>query len=432
MKEIRMCRQSIFRGWIIFLFISSSCTPLLEEVIDENGVVISKPYIWRTELGLANNQSSSDNSIGGEFDKAVIHEGKMLFAGNEDSQGILENGHIAALDIETGDIIWKWNDFIEPDYAARLDTYYYEHYFSMRIGSRRYVIDLRDGNTLWKEKGDMLFRHNPYGIGYLHFGNGKYYETSEQGQEIRFERGYVCRIDRQDAPNFFLEPPYDKRFPYGFYNSIGKIQDMIPLLTPNDILIVVYYTNYVEENKRNSYLGLYNFTKRRWIYNQVFIGDGGGGVAEVSNDKVYSINEKKIKCHKLETGEKLWETNISKQAGGVDVILAERKLIGISSDSFLYGIDIESGRIEYEKVLANSGPLNYHNGIVYFVGLGDLYALEASTGKVLWQIESPDLELSRFYSFKSDQVGIVEDKNGGKAKILVSSYKSAFCYEAIR
>jgi outer membrane protein assembly factor BamB len=74
------------------------------------------------------------------------------------------------------------------------------------------------------------------------------------------------------------------------------------------------------------------------------------------------------------------------------------------------------------------------NGVVYFTGGGDglLHAVEIETGKHLWRLQSPDLKHNRGAWFKEVVRTIPADAEGEKGKVIVSSYLSAFCYEAAR
>ncbi len=78
--------------------------------------------------------------------------------------------------------------------------------------------------------------------------------------------------------------------------------------------------------------------------------------------------------------------------------------------------------------------MSYLDGIVYFVGGGDglLHAVEVETGRHVWRLHSPDLEENNGAWFKGDIRVLSSFGEGTKGKVIVSSYLSAFCYEAAR
>ena len=65
-------------------------------------------------------------------------------------------------------------------------------------------------------------------------------------------------------------------------------------------------------------------------------------------------------------------------------------------------------------------------------GDGLLHAVEVATGKHLWRLQSPDQKGNRGAFFKRDVRVVPAEGEGEKGKVLVSSYLSAFCYEAAR
>jgi outer membrane protein assembly factor BamB len=68
---------------------------------------------------------------------------------------------------------------------------------------------------------------------------------------------------------------------------------------------------------------------------------------------------------------------------------------------------------------------------VYYTANRELRAVEASTGKLLWRIESPDRRKNDSAVFKGF-VAAVAGKGGQKGRVYAHTGLNAYCYEAIR
>ncbi len=202
--------------------------------------------------------------------------------------------------------------------------------------------------------------------------------------------------------------------------------------------MIMTYGNELSDWKNDNFLGLYNLTRRDWVYvdkpitrNSIF---GAGTIRfSESKDRVYLQASKKLMCYETATAKKVWEQSFSE--GFSDIIIVENKVIANSDNNYLYALDTRTGRqLWEERSSGTSSPLAYLDGVVYFTGGGDglLHAVEVDTGKHLWRIQSPDLEKNSRAWFKRHVAVVPATEAGQKGKVLTSSYLSAFCYEAAR
>ena len=162
---------------------------------------------------------------------------------------------------------------------------------------------------------------------------------------------------------------------------------------------------------------------------------GPNGPDLVLGTKVFVAPTTSIIAYEGKTGEELWSTSFPDGFTFSGYIAADGKILANCEDTYLYALDAETGReLWQEKSSGTSSKMLAHNGVVYFVGGGDglLHAVEIETGRHLWKIRSPHLELNSGAWFMR-KVNIVPSEIAGeKATVVVSSYIGAFGYEAAR
>ena len=109
------------------------------------------------------------------------------------------------------------------------------------------------------------------------------------------------------------------------------------------------------------------------------------------------------------------------------------KIISTTQDRITHCIDPNTGNELWSLTTSgNPGIVRELNGIAYFVGgNGKLFAIDVAAGKILWQLDSPDVKTNS-NAFWQEGVRIVPGTNGQKGKVIVSSYLNGYCYEAIR
>ena len=161
----------------------------------------------------------------------------------------------------------------------------------------------------------------------------------------------------------------------------------------------------------------------------------GSGTPIIYEDKVYFSPDQSIICLNLYTGKRLWKKDFPNGFTFSGFIIADGTLLANSEDTYLYALDPDTGQqLWKEKSSGTSSKMSHLNGVVYFVGGGDglLHAVDIATGKHLWRIHSPDLEVNSGAWFKPRVSVLPAEREGEKGKVITSSYLSAFCYEAAR
>ena len=149
---------------------------------------------------------------------------------------------------------------------------------------------------------------------------------------------------------------------------------------------------------------------------------------------MYCATGRGLACYDPLTGEPIWSASFPQGFGSSGFIIADNKLIANCEDTFTYCLDPLTGRqLWQEKSSGTSTPISYLNGVVYFSGGGDgrLHAIDATTGKHLWRVKSPDEVVNPGAWFYGVCVAVA-GKEGSKGRVIVTTGLNAYGYEAIR
>ena len=129
-----MRKLIMFIGLVLVL---SSCEKDTSVKTITNLNVLWTPEVSDGSTGITNQGSAS-----------IVYQDNIFYAG-------VENGKQAyyMVDGESGEVLWKWNDFIGEQTAMNpVKVYQYQHYLILQKSYTTYCIDLSDGTTAWKKQ----------------------------------------------------------------------------------------------------------------------------------------------------------------------------------------------------------------------------------------------------------------------------------------
>ena len=402
-----------------------------DESKDKDGIVISKIPIWTS-------QTTDDDSLAINvlFKKALIYNNSIVVRVRNNKKE-----SVRLLDVDDGIKKWEWSDFTEwqgyskDSYCLLGNKLIWQFYYN------NYCIDLNTGNTLWKNNFEENYDNRCSGIDNFFTVS----HLTNRNKPPLENGGNIVVLDAATGkPIEFFKPKYDTlgKAPfeqYGWsYNGYG-----VPFLKNNEKYILVKFNDppNLVPNTAREYLGLYNFSKKAWVYEKQRLKNNDAGsktphAPYLYNEKAYSGCDGAIVCHDLMTGNKLWETTIKAGAyyQSAGLLVDNGRVYANSDGGQLVCLDANSGAVKWDiRSSGSSTALSYLNGVVYFVGGGDgkLHAVDAETGDYLWKIESPDKDKNKWAIFWG-MCGVVPGKGSEKGKIVVTTGLNAYCYEAIR
>ncbi len=390
---------------------------------DDTGAIIKKPYIWKSPL--TNNQWIWSGAI-----QLPIFEEKYFTATHFEA-----NAKLAALDIFTGETVWEWNDYLGRDKdTIFLDLtwpYRYENILIFQKGPRSYCIDLTTGQTVWKIEASQGFAT------YLTGTKTEFLSQGYNGDTM----GYRYYVDY--LGDIYSGTKYPLPHPDNF-ELIPNNSAQLATATNGGVLFEVNNKKYLLSGYAKSaenwnvlpFLGLYNRTDDKWEYTEKQILPKHW-THSISNFPIISENivvtsvGNHICANELWTGDSIWAYDCGGNFDYGGFLVHEGCIYAMAEAKALYCLDLHTGTVnwkqDYDGLGTTSRMMSHLNGVLYFSsgGSGTLMAVDMATGKIIWNLESPDDE-----SFK--EVAIYPGKDGKKPLILTATYQNAYCYEAVR
>ncbi len=420
--------KNLFYILIIIFFSSCKKDEIPETIIDTNGVITKLPFLWKTSL-------TDGGYIAMGVAPSITYNDKILMGTFKE-----QKCDIALLDVNSGTKIWQTLFYPDQYYASISRAYQYENLLVSDSYSEGFQCrNLDNGHLKWKIiTGGWFDGYKLTGIDNLFFVCGK---SATNYDPFYLWAGWVGNAETGEMSEFltpiFSETADTVNFNYYGSRIVGGIENIVPLKTESgEILLLINTHETLQSEYGEYYFSLYNFTKKEFVYCDKKLSASNHGMPQIVDNKIYFTLYKEVCCYDLNSGEKLWGRTYAGGFGSNFIVVNNQLITSevIFDESFLINLNSENGNQNWSiSTVQNLSPLRYLNGVIYFVPLSDakLHAYEASTGKELWRIESPDYAHDSGAFFKPECT-VVPGKNGEKGKVIVSSYLNGFCYEAAR
>ena len=414
-----------FFSILIFFLYSCGVERENEEVIkqiNDMGVVIATPYIWKTSL---HEKEPTSNS---RIKHPIVYNDNILVPTTNGEN----NRSISLMSSKDGKILWNWNNLFGEGsgYVDIAFHYQYKNLLTYQRGSRSYCINLDNGTSKWRNIRDRSFDVRINGFGQYYF---TYAGTINSDG---YEAGVAFKGDMQTGiiseylmPNFTYEHP-----------DWGRGITHIVQVPDRENLLLVNYGEMLPDWINQTYFGLYDVDLQEWIWDKILVSPPARETyayypPQILNNKIYAAVACAIVCHDLTSGKQLWKRNFTNDFMFSGFIIEDGRIIANNEDLFTVCLDPETGNELWRVATAGtSGRMSYLNGVVYFVGgsVPRLFAIEASTGKILWKIDAALLGEGYGADFRTNAVYVLPAKDGNPAKVIALSYLYAYCFEAER
>lgn len=424
--------KSIIFLSFIFVFFYSCCSEneydQVKRQTDDQGVVIATPYLWKKLL------HKSKIAPNGFIIRPIYYKNGVVIPMTNDDDCML-----ALIDVDNGKTLWEWDDEFSPKRSAK-DIWYYVFMNNLLIyqdGSRSYCLNMDDGSTFWKYAREQSFRDEIAIMKKKYFIFGAIY--SDEGTEMA---AYMGDIESGETvtPKIRMDFPIDIDYPDGAWGPKFKGGVLYLNNAPdNDHLLIVSHHEVLPDWTFNTYFSLYNAETEEWVWKkQSIIANYYGTFFSqpcIYDGKIYANIGCSIVCHDLATGKQLWRENFNNDFMFTGFIVEDGKVIGNCETGYAYGLDAKTGnRLWSVKTAGTGGRMSYLNGVVYFVGgsVRRLFAIEASTGKMIWKIDPHLLGEDYDAGFRVNAVYTLPAKGNQPAKVIALSDLYAYCFEAYR
>jgi len=441
---------STMKKYFFFTFISlcllaCSCRKddSIKHKINSQGEVVALPWLWKTRIQL------KEITPIGTLGQMIIHNGNVLVptTNGKDIQSL------SMLSGKDGKVLWTWNDYEGWgedvwDFGLWILDHHQHRYRNLFMYSdynRQYCINLDNGTTQWKKQRAVPFIRRAWG-----YENTFYLLGNPQTSLSEYDTNMLYKGNMQtgDIEEFLRANP---SFNYiTSWNSAGGVHSVHycelvgkPYLAVTSGEPFKPKPNEVEDIYQ-SYLGLYDLTNNDWVYERQIINQPeSNGILFISpivdKDKICVPILNRLSCFDLATGSRIWERIINRNdfCRFNAMTIVDDRLIAIIE--YLYAndiicLDMKTGNIVWPTNIGSHGSfcgqINCLNGIAYFVAGATFFAVEVSTGKVVWRINAEHYEKGG--RFHINAVYVLPAENGEPAKVIALTEMNAYCFEAYR
>jgi outer membrane protein assembly factor BamB len=398
-------------------------------VRDDNGTVIRMAPLWSHSItdedGLPHGVRQS-LALNGNCFLVTRFEGKDIFT---------------LIRAEDGSKIWEWGEssriFSLPTRFTDLDS----EKSRVIIGISDFIIfDINEKKVESFIVGDV----NQQFWGATHV-NGRYFSSDFRKRNPQNGYQYTDIIEVVPGSNSTISIATPKYLEADLTTSsleIGRIVNLGGFSKDQKDYIIVFYQDFLADNRIHSLMSLYNLSDESWVYEAIDVSEGSdrGAVGfnlQIYNDRVYFTNNSggnpaKLHCHDILSGQKVWEFNFT----GVftdNFDISEDGILVVNSEQIptTVGIDANTGRQLWRvETGGTAGPVAIMNGVAYFAGASDgrLNAIDIYTGKFLYRLHPP-AGLDRW---KTHVAVVPGDGNKRPDLIVASTYTHYMAFPAAR
>lgn len=395
--------------------------------LNNKGEIDFLPYLWKIPLHKDGNATNHNPFLG---DNMVFGDKVLIPTTNSPT-----SRNITLIDPETGEIVWDWSDWFQPDTEGSNCTWNVIHdkYFHWVNGSRRYTIDITTGNTKLKTRttNNVAFSSRLQSENDVTYMLSRIITPEGTSTNALFQGSIF-----NDQYEKILEAPHSIDS-IGENNRVKSIDQVFPYSSNEKKFLVVKtsqpYKNWFYDQRVN----LYDLENKNWVYKDIVASEkslNNSGWAKIHNDAFYFSAGEEIFSYDILKGTLNWSKKFSHDFTFSGFEIVDNILIANCEDQRSYGINASNGQLIWSSEgSGTSSKLNNRvmNSVAYFSGGGPpyIYAKDIYNGKNYWALNIDKYEDNA--SGWSLNINVIPGQNGKKDKVIVLSSKFAYCFEAI-
>jgi outer membrane protein assembly factor BamB len=371
-------------------------------------IVVPK-IVWRVPQGTINNDQLTIDP--------VLYNNTVVFSYTNDKIGV---EGLRGFDKNTGKILWETNTRAEFTNGRTL------------VDNNLIIQDERNFAAIDVNNGSISSKFNdnlPYSVDHTTFYDYIY--------AVRYTYNYykggpssIVRIDRKlkQLENIYTYIGFEEK------KDTTKINACYPpsiWYNGKDTLMifVTQSVNNIVDDTKNT-INCLNLKTRKMLWQikpEGFLISNAQHL--IFDNKIIIAYAQYVYCLDMNTGVILWQQEPTNGlVTTANFVKIDNKLYYNDNWDKLYCLDINTGAVIYglEGYSGNCSEMVEHKGILYYTGgNGRLYAVEALTGKKLWEQKSPNRLKYSYANFGLR--GVVIDKE--KERLYVADRAEVFCFE---
>ncbi len=408
---------------------------------DQEGVVTQLPHVWKSSIS-----DGKVRSTGLYHGYIIDNRGVLAMAVRKTARpGLYSDSYLQLKDLETGENIWTWDEFHNQSAGSLHNSIgLYPNMMLVHDGPYDYAINTNSGTTIWK-KDNMLHSATPYPA----FLDQKFYFTANgptPASKNRVEDGvFVGDVNTGEISELTV-PKYSEEYSVskpGLPYYVGSLIRIEAFKKDNMDYLVVPHVEMgpnIKYNDNRAYFGLYNITQKKWVYERIPLNYPDEGTSTslkpiVDGDLVYLTSLNSLACFEVMTGKQVWQRKVTDDYTGFNyMIKVGDKLLINGDNATLYCLNAATGSVLWtQKASIITSDLYQQDGVVYYIYTKYLLAVDINSGKLLWDMPSPDIKWEkRGDSWFAGFVAGIPGKDGKKGKIFASTNYNVYCFEAAK
>jgi outer membrane protein assembly factor BamB len=378
---------------------------------NQPNVAKSPETLWKVPL--SNGEETSSMS-------PVVYKNLVIYTADD---GDINKSKVIALDKVTGQKIWEWRNNNESlGYITLSNGYLYQSVLVLPILGRPYqmvAINLDNGTQLWHQTATEAVSWQMVGAGKLVFyirGN-----LDRMKDEIFMADVHTGNWQSLYAASNVNAPIYIQ----GMHTY--KADDGANYLT----FLVAKYKDF-QFSETESTIFKYSIDSSKMVYQKKlsFLSPKSQPFLEAVALNQFWLSNSPALALRASDGEKQAEyfvpVTISTTPG--KIAIAGNKLL-MPTVNKLVGLDASTGKFLWQEEGNTSGSpsrILYYDNVIYYTSGGDgkFHAIDATTGKTIYDVKSPDKKANGQGGF--DSAITLDTVN---RRIYTASYFSAICYK---
>ena len=345
----------------------------------------------------------------------ILYKDKVIYSGlDEKKNDFSANSTLEAFDKKNGKPIWVWDEGNEQDagqFNPSRGNYVSENILHISTGVD-YAINLNDGSTI-----------------------DYYAEPKVGGQDFSgYNDVIISDFYNDQLTNPTLSYTNTKNFNWKVVSSYFSSDTLLlgfsqPVFKNNEMIIPLMEWNPIKKILR-MYLEKYNLTNMT-LYSKMLFSDNIFDSSPdypplLINDCIYISLGGKIAAVGINNAQIVWVQNVKYNASRSGIMYADGQIL-VNTEFQLYALDAETGAINWQIDSSAGGRMQHHKGVVYYNSGTTLRGVDMANGEILLDIEAPSRTNNSNAFF---QGAITIDKENDR--IYTASYTHAYCYPTLR
>ena len=350
----------------------------------------------------------------------ILHMDKVVFSAlDEKKHDFSANSTLESFDKKEGKLVWKWDGTVKDSYDQFnyiAQNYVYNNVLYISTGVD-YAINLNEGKTQHHLNEPNISGQHFNGVANMIFAS----TPSSDDTKVIMKCTSVDFYNWSDVVSFNNNDSIKHYMRYVINDKQHDNIIIMPLLV----------------GRRDFSIGVMKFIKYDLRENRILMEDTLNldysrnrfidFPPEQNENNIYLSLNGMIACIEKETFEVLWQRNTNGNSSRSGILYTKDGGLFVNTEFYLYSLNPENGNVIWQKESRAGSRLQYHNGVIYYIGGATFRAVDAASGESLMAIEAPS-RADDDGAFFQPVLTIDYDND----RIYTASYTHAYCYPTLR